>query len=66
MYIAGTEPNNALFIITNITDVSNISSSDVKEFFHFPINGNPAIGATGKLRSMWIADPDKDGKKNLS
>ena len=65
MYIAGTEPNNALFIITNITDVSNISPSDVKEFFHFPINGNPAIGATGKLRSMWIADPDKDGKKSL-
>ncbi len=36
MYIAGTESENTLFIITNITDVSQITAADVKEFYHIP------------------------------
>lgn len=59
MYIAATEPNNTIFIITNISDVSQITAQDVKELYHIPVQ------AGGKFRSMWIADPDKDGKKSL-
>jgi len=59
MYIAGTEPTNTLFIITNITDVSKISASDVKELWHTPVKGG------GGHKSMWIADPDKDNKLDL-
>ena len=64
MYIAGTESENTLFMITNITDVSKITAADVKEFYHIPVNGNPDAGV-GKFRSMYIADPDKDGKLDL-
>lgn len=59
LYIAGTEPQNTLFQITNISDVSTITENDVKEFYHIPVN------AGGKFRSMQIADPDKDGNLDL-
>lgn len=59
LYIAGTEPENTVFMITNITDVSTITENDVQEFFHIPVNSQ------GKLRSMYVADPDQDGKADL-
>lgn len=59
LYIAGTEPQNTLFQITNISDVSAITEDDVKEFYHIPVK------AGGKFRSMQIADPDKDGNLDL-
>lgn len=59
LYIASTEPPNAMFIITNIDDVSAITKEDIKLFYHIPVK------AGGKLRSMWIADPDKDGNLDL-
>ena len=59
LYIAGTEPNNQLFIISNITDVSQITADDVKELLTIPsIN-------VGKFRAMYVADPDKDGNLSL-
>lgn len=64
MYIAGTEEPNTVFIITNISDVSTITAADVKELYHIPVTGNPNAGV-GRFRSMWIADPDKDGKLSL-
>jgi hypothetical protein len=59
LYIAGTEPDNKVFIITGITDVSQITPADVKELYTIPVT------AGGKLRSMYIADPDHNGKANL-
>ncbi len=59
LYIAGTEPENTIFVITNISDVSKITAGDVKELYHIPVNYN------GKLRAMQIADPDGDGKMDL-
>ncbi len=59
MYIAGTEPENTIFVITNIKDVSKITAADVKELYHIPVN------YLGKLRSMQIADPDHDGNMDL-
>ena len=59
LYIAGTEPENTIFVITNISDVSKITAGDVKELYHIPVKYN------GKLRAMQIADPDGDGKMDL-
>ncbi len=59
LYIAGTEPENTVFIVTGITDVSAIDSNDVQELYHIPRT------ALGKFRSMYVADPDKDGKLSL-
>lgn len=59
MYIAVTEPDNKVFIITNITDVSAITANDVDTLYSIPVNSG------GKLRSMYIADPDEDGKLDL-
>jgi hypothetical protein len=59
MYIAGTEPENKVFIVTGVTDVSTMTSANIKELFTMPISGG------GKLRSMYVADPDKDGKADL-
>jgi hypothetical protein len=63
MYIAGTEPDNQLFIVTGISDISQMTSDDIQELLTIPPTGNPVAGV-GKFRSMQIADPDKDG--NLS
>jgi len=65
LYIAGTESENTLFIVTDITDVSQISASDIKEFYHIPVQGNPNSDGVGKFRSMWVADPDGDDKLDL-
>jgi len=59
MYIAGTEDPNKLFIVTGVTDVSQMTSANIKEFYTIP----PVTD--GGFRSMQIADPDKDGKANL-
>ncbi len=66
LFMAGTEPQNTLFIIQNITDVSTITKDDITEFYHIPLNirtnGLPTIG---KLRAMYVADPDQDGNLSL-
>lgn len=59
MYIAGTEPVNSVLIVTGVSDVSQISASDVKVLMNLP-----AINVA-KLRAMYIADPDKDGNLSL-
>ncbi len=59
LYIAATEPDNALFIITNISDVSAITPADIVKFYHIPVT------AGGKLRSLYIDDTDGDGNMNL-
>ncbi|MEE9432586.1 MAG: T9SS type A sorting domain-containing protein, partial [Melioribacteraceae bacterium] len=59
MYIAGTEPDNTIFIVTNISDVSKITKSDFVPFFKIPSQ------AEGKLRTMQVADPDGDGNISL-
>ncbi len=59
LYIAGTESDNAIFVISNINDVSQIDSSDVKLLMNLPVQ------ALGRLRAMWIADMDGDGKLSL-
>ncbi|MBM4177024.1 MAG: T9SS type A sorting domain-containing protein [Ignavibacteria bacterium] len=59
MYIAGTEPDNTIFIVTNVTDVANLTASDFKVLTRLPKN------AGGKLRTMQIFDTDKDGKMSL-
>lgn len=59
LYIAGTEPQNTLFIITDVNDVTQITADDVKELLSIPqIN-------VGKFRSMQVADPDHDGNLSL-
>jgi hypothetical protein len=65
MYIAATESENTIFIITNITDVSTITAADVKELYHIPVQGNPNSDGVGKFRTLWVADPDGDGNLDL-
>lgn len=59
MYIAATEPENAVFCITNVSDVSAITPADVKLVGHLPKQ------AGGKLRTLYVDDPDQDGLKDL-
>jgi hypothetical protein len=59
MYIAATEPQNKIFIITGVTDVSKITTTNIKELYTIPVTSG------GKFRSMYIADPDHDGKTDL-
>jgi len=59
LYIAATEPDNTVFVISNITDVANITANDVKVLMNIPVI------AFGKLRTLWIDDMDGDGKKSL-
>jgi len=61
MYIAGTEDPNMVFCITNVTDVSAIDSTDIRnsEFYQIP------APVDGGLRSMYAVDPDGDGKTDL-
>jgi hypothetical protein len=59
MYIAATEPTNKIFIVTGISDVSKMTSADIKELYTIPVTSG------GKFRSMYIADPDRDGKADL-
>jgi hypothetical protein len=65
MYMAGTEPQNQIFIVTGISDISQMTSDDIQELLTIPATGNTSIeDGVGKFRSMYMADPDKDG--NLS
>ncbi|MBK7979950.1 MAG: T9SS type A sorting domain-containing protein [Ignavibacteriae bacterium] len=59
LYWAGTESDNTMFMITGINDVSQITPADIKPFYHIP------TVADGGLKSMYIADPDKDNKIDL-
>jgi len=59
MYIAGTEDPNKLFIVTGVSDVSQMTSANIKEWYTIP----PVTD--GGFRSMYVADPDKDGLANL-
>lgn len=61
LYIAGTESDNSVFVISNITDVSQITPSDVKRLLSIPAKPN----TLGRLRAMYIADMDGDGKPSL-
>jgi hypothetical protein len=63
MYIAGTEPQNQIFIVTGLSDISQMTSDDIQELLKIPATGN-SVGGVGKFRSMYMADPDGDG--NLS
>ncbi len=53
------EPQNKVFIITGVTDVSKMTTANIKELYTIPVTGG------GKFRSMYIADPDHDGKADL-
>ncbi|MBE0557234.1 MAG: hypothetical protein IH628_08380, partial [Proteobacteria bacterium] len=59
MYIAATEPNNKIFIIPGMSDISTMDSTDIKELYTIPVTSG------GKFRSMYIADPDHDGNADL-
>lgn len=59
MYIACTEPGNEVYIVTGVTDVSKMTAANIKRLYTIPKTGG------GKFRSMYIADPDKDGKTDL-
>ncbi|NLH61176.1 MAG: T9SS type A sorting domain-containing protein [Ignavibacteriales bacterium] len=59
MYIAATEPDNTVFVISNISDVKNIEPADVKVLMNIPVTSG------GKLRTLWIDDMDHDGKLSL-
>ncbi len=59
LYIAGTEPDNTLFIVTDINDVSAITADDIQELMHIPAQ------AGGKFRATYIDDPDHDGKADI-
>lgn len=59
LYQAGTEPDNTVFIITGISDLSQITPADIKPFYTIPVN------ALGKLRTLDIADYDGDGNMSL-
>ncbi len=59
LYLVGTEEENTIFMITGITDVSKITAADIKPFYTIP------KVYLGKLRSMYIADPDHDGNIDL-
>ncbi len=59
LYIAATEPQNQIFIITGITDVSQITGADVQ-----PLLTIPGVNVS-KLRAMYMADPDHDGNMSM-
>lgn len=59
LYIAGTEPTNTVFIVTGVTDVSQMTAANIKPLYTVPKT------AGGKFRSMYIADPDHDGRTDL-
>jgi len=58
-YMAGTEPDNTIFIMTDISDVSQITAQDIK-----PLLSIPGVNVA-KLRTLYIADPDHDGNLSL-
>ena len=59
LYYSATEDDNQIFIITDISDVSQITKADIKPFYKIPRQEE------GKLRTMSIVDHDGDGKMNL-
>ncbi len=66
LFMAGTEPQNTLFIIQNITDLASITEDDIVEFYHIPLNiRSNGLPTDGKFRAMYVADPDQDGKLSL-
>lgn len=63
MYLAGMEAPNQLFIITGVSDVSQMTSDNIQKLLTIPPIGSAA--GQGKLRSMYLADPDKDGNISM-
>jgi hypothetical protein len=59
LYIAGTEPENTVFVVGGMSDISTMTSADIKELYHIPVT------SLGKFRSMQVADPDGDGNIDL-
>ncbi len=59
LYIAGTEETNQIFIITDISDVSQITPDDIQELYSIPVVDQ------GKFRAAHFADPDNDGNLSL-
>ncbi len=65
-FMAGTESQNTLFIIQNITDVSAITEEDIVEFYHIPVKiRDNGLATDGRFRAMYVADPDQDGNMSL-
>ena len=56
---AGTQVQNKVFVVTGVTDVSKMTTDYIKELYTLPVTGG------GGLKSMYIADPDHDGKTDL-
>ncbi|MBK8944612.1 MAG: T9SS type A sorting domain-containing protein [Ignavibacteriae bacterium] len=66
LFIAGTEDANTVFIIQNISDISQITENDIVELTHIPTKIKPDGSLTlGQFRNMVIGDPDQDGLKSL-
>jgi len=59
MFVAGTQAMNQVFVISDISDVADMDSTDVKKLLKLPVT------ASGKLRTMQLADPDQDGNASL-
>lgn len=61
LYYASTESVNELYIVTGISDISTIDTVDFKKFYTIP----RVEGTEGKLRTLYIDDPDQDGNMDL-
>ncbi|KAA3619372.1 MAG: T9SS C-terminal target domain-containing protein [Calditrichaeota bacterium] len=61
LYYASMQSENMLFMITNISDVSTIDTADVVNFYTIPVKE----GTLGRLRTLYIDDPDEDGNIDL-
>jgi hypothetical protein len=59
LYLVGTESDNTIFMITGISDLTQITAADIKPFYKIP------KVYEGKLRAMYIADPDHDNNIDL-
>ncbi len=59
MYIATTEPDNKIFMVTGMSDISQMDSTDITLLYTIPVTSG------GKFRSMYVADPDRDGNVDL-
>ena len=59
MYIATTDPDNKIFMVTGMSDISQMDSTDITLLYTIPVTSG------GKFRSMYVADPDRDGNVDL-
>ena len=59
MYIAATEPQNKVFIITGVTDVSKMTTANIKELYTIPVTagGKVAFDVHRRPRPRWKRRP---------